>query len=56
MAQVDQAQRSEMLYFGEPAGRIAFEKFAKKFTGLPTDEAAVVDALNSVEKFFEVAE
>ena len=52
----DQAQSAEMLYFTEPAGRIAFEKFAKKFMGLPADEAVVADALRSVESFFDVAE
>ncbi len=52
----DQAQSAEMLYLAEPAGRIAFEKFVKKFMGLPPDEAAVSDALRSVETFFDVAE
>ena len=45
-----------MLYFAEPAGRIAFEKFAKKFMGLPPDDAVVADAVRSVEMFFDVAE
>ena len=52
----DQAQSVEMLYFAEPAGRIAFEKFAKRFMGLPPDDAVVSDALRSVEAFFDVAE
>ncbi|TVY17160.1 Glutathione S-transferase [Lachnellula arida] len=52
----DQAQCVEMLYFAEPAGRIAFEKFAKRFMGLPPDDAVVSDALRSVEMFFDVAE
>lgn len=52
----DQAQSEEMLYFAEPAGRIAFEKFAKKFMGLPPDDGVVSDALRSVEMFFDVAE
>jgi glutathione S-transferase len=52
----DQAQSAEMLYFAEPAGRIAFEKFVKKFMGLPPNEAVVSDALRSVEMFFDVAE
>ncbi|KAK9492138.1 glutathione S-transferase [Lipomyces doorenjongii] len=52
----DQAQSAEMLYFAEPAGRIAFEKFAKKFMGLPPDDAVVSDALRSVEMFFDIAE
>lgn len=45
-----------MLYFAEPAGKIAFEKFAKRFMGLPPDDAVVSDALRSVETFFDVAE
>ena len=45
-----------MLYFTEPAGRITFEKFAKRFQGLLPDEAIVSDALRSVEMFFDVAE
>jgi glutathione S-transferase len=45
-----------MLYFAEPAGRISFEKFAKKFMGLPPNDAVVSDALRSVEMFFDVAE
>jgi glutathione S-transferase len=52
----DQAQSAEMLYFAEPAGRIVFEEFAKKFMGLPPDDAVVSDALRSVELFFDVAE
>ncbi|TVY50383.1 Glutathione S-transferase [Lachnellula cervina] len=52
----DQAQCVETLYFAEPAGRIAFEKFAKRFMGLPPDDAVVSDALRSVEMFFDVAE
>ncbi|KAF4978446.1 hypothetical protein FZEAL_5171 [Fusarium zealandicum] len=52
----DQALSEEMLYFSEPAGRIAFEKFAKKFMGLPPNEAVVSDALRSVEGYFDVAE
>jgi len=45
-----------LLYFAEPAGRIAFEKFAKRYMGLPPDDAVVSDALRSVEMFFDVAE
>lgn len=56
MAQFDQAQSAEILYFAEPAGRIAFEKFAKRFMGLPPNNAVVSDALRSVEMFFDVAE
>lgn len=52
----DQAQSVEMFYFSQQAGRIAVEKFAKKMMGLPTDEAVVSDALQSVEKFFDVME
>ncbi|KAF7547648.1 hypothetical protein G7Z17_g7584 [Cylindrodendrum hubeiense] len=52
----DQAQSAEMLYFAEPAGKIAFEKFAKRFMGLPPDDSVVSDALRSVEMFFDVAE
>jgi glutathione S-transferase len=46
----------ETLYFAEPAGKIAFEKFAKRFMGLLPDEAVVSGALRSVEMFFDVAE
>jgi glutathione S-transferase len=56
VALFDQAQSAEMTYFAEPAGRIAFEKFAKKFMGLPPNEAVVSDALRSVETFLDVAE
>lgn len=52
----DQAQSVEMTYFAEPAGKIAFEKFVKKFMGLPADEAVVSDALQSVNAFFDIAE
>ena len=52
----DQAQSAETLYFADPAGKIAFEKFAKKFMGLPPNDAVVSDALRSVETFFDVAE
>jgi glutathione S-transferase len=45
-----------MLYFAEPAGRIAFEKVAKRFMGLLPNDAVVSDALQSVEMFFDVAE
>lgn len=53
---MEQAQSEEIQYFAEPAGRIAFEKFAKKFIGLPPNEAVVADALKSVEAYFDVAE
>jgi glutathione S-transferase len=52
----DQAQSTEMLYFAEPAGKIVFEKFAKRFMGLPADDTVVSDSLRSVEMFFDVAE
>jgi glutathione S-transferase len=45
-----------MLYFADPAGRIAFEKFVKKFMGLPPDDVVVSDALRAVEMFFDIAE
>lgn len=45
-----------MLYFSEPAGRIGFEKFVKRFLGLPPDDAVISEALRSVEMFFDVAE
>jgi glutathione S-transferase len=56
VALFDQGQCAEMLYFAEPAGRISFEKFVKRFVGLPPDDAVVSDALRSVEMFFDVAE
>ncbi|KAK6063306.1 glutathione S-transferase [Seiridium cupressi] len=56
MALSEQAQSEEILYFADPAGRIAYEKFVKRFMGLPTDEAVVSDSLRSVEAFFDVAE
>lgn len=52
----DEAQCAETIYFAEPAGRIAFERFAKRFIGLPADDAIVSDALRGVENFFDVAE
>ncbi|KAK2040092.1 glutathione S-transferase domain-containing protein, partial [Colletotrichum somersetense] len=56
VALFDQAQSEEMLYFADPAGKIAFEKFVKRFMGLPADEAVVSGALRSLEAFFDVAE
>lgn len=52
----DQAQCVETVYFAEPAGRIAFEEFAKNCMGLPPYDAVVSDALRSVEMFFDVAD
>lgn len=56
VALFDQAQSVEMVNFAEPAGKIAFEKFAKRFIGLPPDEAVVEGALRAVEAFFDVVE
>jgi glutathione S-transferase len=56
VALFDQAQSVETLYFSEPAGKIGFEKFAKKIMGLPADEAVVAAALKGVEAYFDVAE
>ncbi|CAK7221352.1 hypothetical protein SBRCBS47491_004499 [Sporothrix bragantina] len=52
----DQAQSVEMMYFADPAGRIAFEKFAKRFIGIPADEAVVTSSLKAVHQYFDVAE
>lgn len=45
-----------MVYFTEPAGKLAFEKFVKKFMGLPANEVVVSEALQSLETFFDIAE
>jgi glutathione S-transferase len=45
-----------MSYFAEPAGRLAFEKFVKKRLNMPPNDAAVTDALKSLDVFFDVAE
>ncbi|KAH7309868.1 glutathione S-transferase [Stachybotrys elegans] len=55
-ALLEQAQLVEMTYFAEPASKIAFEKFVKKFLGIPTDEAAVAEASRSLATFFDVTE
>jgi len=52
----DQASSVEMHYFAEPAGRIGFEKFVKKFMGLPTDEAVVTASVKALESFFDVVD
>ncbi|KAK0649716.1 glutathione S-transferase domain-containing protein [Cercophora newfieldiana] len=52
----DQAESVETNYFAEPVGKIGFEKFAKKFMGLPPNEAVVTEALKGVEAFFDIAE
>ncbi|KAH8168917.1 glutathione S-transferase domain-containing protein [Sarocladium implicatum] len=52
----DHAQMVEMTYFADFAGSIAFEKYAKKLRGIPTDDAVVQEALKSLEAFFDVAE
>ncbi|KAF4551779.1 Glutathione S-transferase-like protein 12 [Elsinoe fawcettii] len=56
MAIFDQAQSVETLYFADPAGKIAFEKVAKRFMGLPADEDVVKGAVTGVEGYFDVAE
>lgn len=50
----EQAQSVEMIYFAEPAGRISFEKFVKKFRGLQTDEAVVSTSLSALENFLDI--
>jgi glutathione S-transferase len=45
-----------MLYFADPAGKIGFEKFAKKFLGMETNEAVVAEAVKAAEAYFDVAE
>lgn len=55
-AQFDEAQSVQTHYFAEPAARFTFEKFAKKFLGLPADEVAAENALKQVDAFFDVAE
>ncbi|KAF1936659.1 glutathione S-transferase, partial [Clathrospora elynae] len=52
----DQAQSVEMNYFADPAGKIGFEKFAKKFMSLPPNEAVVAESLKATEAYFDVAE
>lgn len=52
----EQAESVETSYFAEGAGKIAFEKFAKKLMGLPVNDAVVADAARSIEAFFDVAE
>lgn len=56
VAVFDQANSVETLYFAEPAGRIGFEKFVKRFMGLSPDEAVVSDALRSLQAFFDIAD
>lgn len=56
VALFDQAQDTEKFYFAEPASKIVFEKFVKQMMGLPTDEAALSDAVRLVEAFFDVVE
>lgn len=55
-ATFDQEQQVETLYFAEPAGRLMFEKFVKKFLRLPANDAVVAQALESLEALFNVAE
>jgi glutathione S-transferase len=52
----NQAQLEEILYFADPAGKIGFEKFVKKFRNLPVDEAVIASSLQSLEAFFAVAD
>jgi glutathione S-transferase len=52
----DQAQSVEVNYFADPAGKIGFEKFAKKFMGLPPNEDVVAEALKGLGAFLDVAE
>jgi glutathione S-transferase len=52
----DQAQSVESSYFADPAGKIGFEKFVKKFMGLPPNEDVIAEALKGLEAFFDVAE
>lgn len=56
VALFDQAQSIETLYFAEPAGKISFEKFLKPILGLPVNEAAVTEAMRSLETFCDVTE
>ncbi|KAK4500856.1 hypothetical protein PRZ48_009048 [Zasmidium cellare] len=51
----EQAESLETLYFGEPAGKIGFEKFAKKLFGAPTDEKVVKQAEKELGVFLDVA-
>jgi glutathione S-transferase len=53
----DQAESTELLYFADPAGKIAFEMFVKKkYAGQAPNEAVVSDALRSLEAFLDVAD
>jgi len=52
----DQAQCAECSTSQSLQVESQFEKFAKRFMGLPPDDAVVSDALRSVEMFFDVAE
>jgi glutathione S-transferase len=56
VALFEQAQSVEMVYFAEPSGKITFEKFVKKFMGMPPNDAIVSSALQSLETFLDVAE
>ena len=55
-ARFEQAAQEELLYFGEPAGRLGFEKVVKRLLGLPADEAVVAAARGALVAFFDVAE
>ena len=52
----DQADCVELAYFAEPAGKIGYEKFVKKFRGLPVDENVVSQAVEALETYFDIAE
>lgn len=53
----DQAACVLNAYFTEPSGRISIEKFVKpNMLQLPTDEAAVSEAVKSLGEFFDVQE
>lgn len=56
VALYEQAESVEILYFAGPAGKIGFEKFAKKFMGLPADETVVEGALKDLNDYFDIAE
>ncbi|KXJ85379.1 glutathione S-transferase [Microdochium bolleyi] len=52
----EQALSVETNYFADPAGKIGFEKVAKKFMGLPADEVVVEKAVQALGAFFDVVE
>jgi glutathione S-transferase len=52
----DQALSTESLYFADPAGKLGFEKFAKKLMGLEPNEAVVAEAEKGTQAYLDVAE